>query len=329
MNNVLESMNLFRGYSQEENAQTHAFLAFLNFLLHANARAFQTYWHSLGLWPRRVTPSDVEIGCLTHENGGTWDGQIRSRKRGWFVAVESKLKKAALSRNQLSRHKKCMRGLTGKFSHKKLLLLTPFDKDWIVKEFLRGRCNHNVTFLSWRDVYESTIGLRGKVSGRGQEFVVNQYGAYLEAANGDRSGIIQVLNKKHIGDEVARGFQSGEYNDFHIPSKKIGFDLPKFKVFCYDHEKGGISWYFTSNGMRLDRIRVNGVDFKHYFEVDSPVTLKTPIATSTIRSVLGRREMGGNYRAYQSFKKRNCPAPYYILNRKMVDALVHEASNYR
>jgi hypothetical protein len=33
MNGHLDSMNLFRGYSQEENAQTHAFLAFLNFLL--------------------------------------------------------------------------------------------------------------------------------------------------------------------------------------------------------------------------------------------------------------------------------------------------------
>ncbi len=325
MNGHLDSMNLFRGYSQEENAQTHAFLAFLNFLLHANAKVFQKYCGSLRLGLHGATPADVEIGCLTQADGGTWDGQILSRKSGWFIAVESKVTKTAFSRIQLSRHKARIKDLARTYARAKLVLLTPFDTDWIVKEYLCGKREPAITFLSWGDVYKSTLEIRGMVGSRGHEFVVEQYGAYLEAANGDRSGIVQILNRKHISDEVTARFQSGEYDDFHIPSKKIGFDLPKFKVFCYDHEKGGISWYFTSNGMHLDRIRLHGVDFKHYFEVDSPVTLKTPITAGTIRRLLGRREMGGNYLVYRDFKKRKCPAPYYLLNRKMVDALVHEA----
>ena len=32
----MDSINLFKGYSQKENEQTHAFLAFLNFLRNSN-----------------------------------------------------------------------------------------------------------------------------------------------------------------------------------------------------------------------------------------------------------------------------------------------------
>jgi hypothetical protein len=327
MNGHLDSMNLFKGYSQEENAQTHAFLAFLNFLRHANARVFRAYWHSLGFNPHGVSPADIEIGCLTQKDGGTWDGQILSQKSRWFIAVESKVNKGAFSRIQLSRHKRHIKSLAGKRGYRraKLVLLTPFDKDWIVKEYLRGKREPAISFLSWGDIYKSTLEIRGKVDNRGQKFVVNQYVTYLEAANEDRAGIIQILSNKYISDEVTRRFQSGEYVGFHIPSKKIGFDLPNFKVFCYNHEKNGISWYFTSKGLHLDRIRLRGADFKHYFEVDNPVTLKNPITVEMIRRLLGKREMGGNYHAYRDFKKRSCPAPYYLLNRKMVNALVDEA----
>jgi hypothetical protein len=36
----LDSLNLFKGYTQEENANTHAFLAFLKFLLKTSPKGF-------------------------------------------------------------------------------------------------------------------------------------------------------------------------------------------------------------------------------------------------------------------------------------------------
>ena len=320
MNSDLDSINLFKGYSQKENEQTHAFLAFLNFLLHTDKKKFVLLWNSLKISRININPSDIEIRCLNYENG-TWDGEIKSKKKKWFIAIESKIEKSALNHSQIRRHRFHIAKEKNIYQHVKLVFLTPFDKDWIIKEYLHGKHGNNVSFLSWGDVYKSANVISENLNNSTHKYVVEEYKKYLEAVNWNRTGIIQVLNKEYIEDDFICKIKTGKHDAFHIPSKKIGFDLPNFKVFLYEREKGGISSYFTSNGMFLDHRRERDKSFKHYFTIEDFIELKNPIDNEDIRKLLGKKEMGGKYMKYKCFKKKNCPAPYYVLNAKMVDAL--------
>lgn len=89
MNNKLESINLFKGYSQEENANTHAFLSFLNLLLNSSNNDFVHFTNKLEM--KLVTPrtNDINIDCLKQNHGATWDGQIYSKNKQWFIGIES------------------------------------------------------------------------------------------------------------------------------------------------------------------------------------------------------------------------------------------------
>jgi hypothetical protein len=153
MNGDLDSINLFKGYTQEENSNTHAFLAFLNFLLHADRRDFFKLLRSFNCGDvSTANPEDIEIRCLRYDHG-TWDGEIYSKRKRWFLAIESKINKIALSPSQLRRHRQHIETLLAEYDHARLVLLTPFDADWIVKEYLHGKCGRNIAFLSWGDVY--------------------------------------------------------------------------------------------------------------------------------------------------------------------------------
>ncbi len=57
--------------------------------------------------------------------------------------------------------------------------------------------------------------------------------------------------------------------------------------------KGGISSYFTSRGMFLNRSRKRDRSFKHYFEIQGFVEVEAPISREEIRKLLGKKEMGG------------------------------------
>jgi hypothetical protein len=102
----------------------------------------------------------------------------------------------------------------------------------------------------------------------------------------------------------------------------MGFDLPNFKVFIYDRQKGGIFSFFTSSGMYLNPRYRHRRSFRYYFKIEDFRVLRTAIADQDIRRLLGRKGMGGNFR---HFKTHRCPAPYYVLNANMVDVLEREA----
>ena len=206
-------------------------LAFLNFLLRTEPKLFLAFCCSRNFGGIKIEPKDVEIDCLKQNYGGTWDGQRFSRKKGWFIAVESKVNKSALNRAQLKGHKRNLRKLRDEFSSVELVFLTPFDKDWLVKEYLHGKHEKHIGFLSWGNVYKSTSEVQGGLTNAAHKFVTEQYQRYLEAANGNRAGIIQIVSKEYIDDDYIRNVKAGKHTRFHIPSKKVGFDVPNFKVF--------------------------------------------------------------------------------------------------
>lgn len=91
MNNKLESINLFKGYSQEENANTHAFLTFLKALLNSNRKEFVQFFNDLDMGIKSNMTDNINIDFLKQNFGATWDGQIYSKSEKWFIAIESKI----------------------------------------------------------------------------------------------------------------------------------------------------------------------------------------------------------------------------------------------
>jgi hypothetical protein len=326
MNCNLESINLFKGYKQEENENTHAFLAFLNLLLHTNNKLFLTFWNSLKTGIKIDVVNDVEIDCQPRKFG-SWDGQIYSKKQKWFVAIESKIRTTALKSSQLIIHQINIKKCEEEYTKVKLVLLTPFDKDWIIKEYLNGKPAKNINYLSWRDIYKSVTDIQARLNNNlPLEFVVDQYKNYLQDSNYNHAGIIQILNEDNINDEYIKSVIAGEENRWHVPSKKIGFDIPNFKVFAYDKNKNGIFGYFVSKGMFVNPNRKNWKEWKYFFKIENFRRLKPAISIKVIRKMLGKAEMGDDFLKYRDFKKNNCPAPYYVLNTKMVEALEEIAS---
>ncbi len=320
MNNKLESINLFKGYSQEENENTHAFLAFLNSLLNSNKKEFLRFFNSLKIGIQTSRTSDITIDCLKQNYGATWDGQIYSKSKKWFIAIESKVRKAALSRNQLKSHIANVKDLKKQYKKVKLILLTPFDKDWIIKEYLLGKHVKDVNYISWGDIYKSAAYLRPQ--SKALKFVVDEYKEYLQNVNYEKAGIIQMVNLSiFCSEKTFKKIVDGKCNKFHIPDKITGFELPNFKVFLYRKkkgEKGGIFAFFTSKGISLDYNRKKDKEFKYYFDISGFKELKRSIMPDEVRDIAKKSKTTNSL---SNFKIHNCPAPYYFLNKEIVGAL--------
>ena len=128
------SLNLFKGYSQKENGQTHAFLSFLNFLKNCDERSLTNICNNLKIFKKnhKIIPESVKIEVLpskAQKKKVTWDGQIQTSKL--LVAIECKINKNALRQSQLKRHFNCIRN----YPHGKLILITPFDRDWLLNKY--------------------------------------------------------------------------------------------------------------------------------------------------------------------------------------------------
>jgi len=319
LNNKLESINLFKGYSQEENANTHAFLAFLKALLNSSQKEFLSFFNYLDMGIKTSGTKDINIECLKQNFGATWDGQIYSNSKKWFIAIESKVNKSALNRKQLMDHISNAKDLRKQYNKVRLTLLTPFDKRWIIQEYLHGKPTKGISFISWGDIYKSAAYLRPQ--GKALRFMVNEYKQYLQNANYEKAGIIQMVNKDiFYTDNTYKRIVNGKYNKFHIPDKITGFDLPNFRVFLYCKDKGGIFAFFTSKGMLLDSNRRKDKEFKYYFNISGFKTLKPSITAEEIRDMAKKSKTITNL---VNFKIHNCPAPYYLLNKDIVDILAN------
>lgn len=320
MNEKLESINLFKGYAQDENAKTHAFLSFLYILLRSNETAFLFFWKELNLLSRNIRPKATCIGCLK-QNFATWDGQIFSEQDKWFIAIESKINKGALNSGQLKRHLAGIKRVKKEYEKVKLVLLTPFDKDWICQEYLNGKNQSDIDFLSWGDIYKAAVCLLKKnLKSPPLKIIVEEYISYLNDANFAKAGIIQMVNEDIFYSENRyEKIKNSEDNKFHIPNKIVGFDFPSFRVFLYGKDRGGLFASFTSEGMWLDSNRRKDEEFKYYFKISNFKDLKnSPISAVDIRKLLWSRDKNNHFR---HFKENNCPAPYYFLNRDMVNKL--------
>ncbi len=322
VNSKLESINLFKGYSQEENANTHAFLAFLKALLNSSKKEFTQFFNYLDMGIKTNKTNDINIDCLKQNFGATWDGQIYSKRNKWFIAIESKIRKAALSRKQLRSHISNAKDLKRQYKKVKLTLLTPFDKDWIIQEYLSGKPTKDINYISWGDIYKSVAYLRPQ--GQALSFIVAEYKQYLQDANYERAGIIQMINKDiFYSAKTYKKIIKCKANKFHIPEKITGFDLPNFKVFLYCKERGGIFAFFTSKGMLLDYNRKKDKEFKYYFDISGFKELRRSLQAEEIRDIAKKSK---TTTSLSNFKIHNCPAPYYFLNKKIVDVLENLAN---
>jgi hypothetical protein len=287
---------------------------------------FLSFWRELKIGNNDIETNDIEIDIMKRNSGATWDGEIKSKKKKWFIAIESKIRQSALNSTQLRRHRLNIRRREKEYDKVKLVLLTPFGQDWIIEEYFHGKHVKNVNYISWRDIHKSTTAIQLKLKDPSLRFIVDQYKRYLQNADYSSAGIIQILNEDNYDDKYLNVVIAGKYHRWHVPSKKIGFDIPNFKVFAYDKNKNGIFGYFVSKGMFVNPNRKYWKEWKYYFKLDNFRKFKTAISIKDIRKILGKAEMGDDFYKYRDFKKNNCPAPYYVLNTKMVEALEEIAS---
>lgn len=230
----------------------------------------------------------------------------------------------ALNQRQLRHHISRVKRLKKQYNKVNLVLLTPFDKDWIIEEYLAGKTIKDVDYISWGEIYKSAAYLRPR--NKALRFIVNEYKEYLQNTNYEKAGIIQIVNKYNwYSDKQYNDIVAGRYTKFHIPDKRTGFDLPDFKVFVYDNEKGGIFSFFTSEGMFLNPNRKRWKEFKYYCKITPKFKeLRRPINAEDIRNIASKSKIANNLR---DFKTHQCPTPCYFLNKDIVDRLEIMANN--
>ena len=291
-------------------------MAFLNFLKNSNKNIFIQFCNSLKIFnTKKINLSSLTIKSLPSKistNRISWDGEISSSD--FYIAIESKINFSAFRLSQIKTHIKKLKQLNSR--NKKLILLTPFDRDWLTRKN-HYLANKQIYFLSWSDIYQKIETIPKNKNNTSFNFVLQEYKDYIENSHIDRAGIIQTLNSEVLGEKEFENLNKLKtWKKWHVPSKKFGFDLPNFKVFLYKHDLGLVG-YFNSHGMSLNPDRKHRTDYKFYFNVWDSIKIlpKTKIINQNeLIKLLG----------YEKFKRwKNRGQSYFVLNKKMVDELLN------
>ena len=325
----MNPINLFKGYKKGEDEQTHSFLSFLNFLKETNEQTFLNFCVALNILnSKERNIKNVVISCFPKklETGRVdWDGQMTTKSS--ITAIESKIKRSAFRLKQIKVHIKKLKDKKLNYRNKKLILLTPFDKDWLIHEYPTLK-NEFVDFLSWSAIYSEINNISLNNQNNSFIFVLNEYKNYVNEINEDRVGIIQTLNMEVLGKKNFENLNLlKEWEKWHVPSKNFGFDLPNFNVFLYKHGVGLVG-YFNSRSMSLNPSRKNGDEYKFYFNIQNGINVFPSakiISKDELINLLGKREMKSDYEKFKRWKNRG--HGYFVLNKKMIDALLNKIQN--
>lgn len=216
MESITPTKNIFDYYSKKENNFTKALINVMENAFKNEDKNIISAFLNL-LKPSLTYSADMEFKLLKGMDGGTYDAAILSENKGYYLAIETKIREQSLKSQQLRKHCKDLSHNHNYFKIKLLVTITPdLEKGNYIKKLNSIKCNSR--HINWKKIFDVFNEVNKQNVSQITSFLIYEFNSYLDnklLKTNSAGGIIKAI-KKYFPKDYEKGLYKGTKKSWYM-----------------------------------------------------------------------------------------------------------------